>query len=142
MLQHIINYLSTVNYAQAGETITSFLAAGGGLSVLIQLLKRTRKWESSSFIQLMLGAFGLLAATADVVIKHSGSGDPLALLFGHVWPTLVVAAMVMHRLAINPLTNLVEKSIVSTLKDAKAYRAEKATVAPPVIVEPPVDQFN
>ena len=139
-MQNLINYLSTVDFSHLGAVIGSFLAAGGGLAGVIQFLKRLRNWDNAAFIQLMVATFGLVAAAADVIIRHSNSNDPLALLFGHVWPTLLVAATIMHRVAINPLTKLIENSIGSTIKDAKAYRAEKQ----PPVTEPPVvtDQFN
>lgn len=134
-MQDLITYLASLNWQHIGLVLGSFLAAGGGLSTLIQLLKRLRKWESAAFIQLMVGVFSLLAALADYILTNNNSG--LSNVFGSVWPSLIVAAMFMHRVAINPLTKLIEGQIMSTLKDAKAYRSEKASVAPP-----PPDQFN
>jgi len=140
MTDNLIVIINNIDWSSVALTVTGFLAAGGGLSAFIELLKRVRKWESGAFIQLMLGVWTLLAAVAEYIVTNTNAADPLARLFGSLWPSLFLSAVVMHRAAISPVSRLIVAKLAER-KDFKetvrAYRAEKEAKS----VDQP-EQFN
>ncbi len=108
-------------------TILAYLAGGAGVSALLQLFKKLRKWESKAWIQTVLAIFSGLAATADYVINNYAT-SAMPTIFGDMAPKILVAALLMHRVAVNPLTKVAEKAI----KNYISTRAEK--VADSVVV--------
>ncbi len=118
----------TLDYLQANwTTITAYLAAGGGVSVLLQLFKRLRKWESKAWIQFVLAVFSGLAATADYIISNYNT-SPLSQIFGDMAPKILVAALLMHRIAVNPISKLVEKYVQGLVTKAATKAANRVSV--------------
>ncbi len=110
-MDYTVILTNALNYFQANYlTILTYLAAGGGVSAALQLFKKLRKWERGAWIQFVLAVFSALAAIADYVIDNNTSGA-IPTIFGDMTPKILVAALLMHRIAINPLTKLIEKTI-------------------------------
>lgn len=112
-----------VHYAnQNWGTILTYLLAGGGVSVALKFMSRLRKWESAAWQELVLGVFSAVAALSNWIINNYAT-SPLASL-GNVGPRILVAAMFMHRVAVNPLTSVLEKKVLFYLKAGKFYKEE------------------
>lgn len=128
MVHEILSYI--VNYLQANwDTIGTYLLGGAGVSVIVKLIDKFRKWEKGTWKEIAVGVVSALGATTDWIINNYHT-SPLATL-GNVGARLYVAAVFMHRVLVNPLTKLVENNLIGTWKDAAAYRAEKAAATPP-----------
>lgn len=120
LISYGINYLQD-NYV----TILAYLAAGGGVSLVLQFIKKLRKWDNKSWIQLVLGAFTVVAATADYVINNYAT-SPLSTIFGDQAPKILAAAMIMHRIAINPASKSIEKWLNNQIQAAAVKVADTA----------------
>lgn len=117
-----------VSYIAANSTaIVAYLAAGGGISVALQVLKKMRKWERSAWIQFVLAVFSVATAAADYVINNYTTG-PVPQIFGDMAPKILVAAMLMHRIAINPLSKLIEQQVQGMIKRAAVKAADNVSV--------------
>jgi len=119
---YVTNYLRE-NYV----TILTYLGAGGGISLALQFLKKLRHWEKSAWIQFVLGVFTVLASTADYVINNYSTG-PIPTIFGDMAPKLLAAAMIMHRVAVSPLTKLIQKQIQNMVTRAAVKAADSVSV--------------
>lgn len=120
-MSEILNFIG--HYAsQNWDTILTYLLAGGGISVALKFLSRLRKWESAAWKEFVLGLFSAVAALSNWIINNYAT-SPLASL-GNVGPRILVAAMFMHRVAVNPLTSLLENKVAFYLKAGKYYKEE------------------
>lgn len=112
--------------------ILTYMSAGGGISVLLQFMKRLRKWESSAWIEFALGTMTSLTAATNYVINNYIT-SPLPTIFGDLAPKILVASLVTHRLLVSPLSKLIEQRLVPWVVDLKKaiaeLKAEKATVS-------------
>ena len=70
-----------------------------------------------------------LTAAADYVVNNYIT-SPLPTIFGDFAPKILLSALLLHRLAVSPLTKLVERHLVpffAVLKTTKAqFRADRA----------------
>lgn len=117
------------------QTVLGYLLAGGGVSTVLQFIKRLRKWDNAAWIQSVLFLFSALAALSDYIINDYAT-SPLTTTFGNIAPKIFVAALVMHRVAVSPLFKLAEKGLEASLakfgtirRDGLIYRVLKKTPA-------------
>lgn len=130
-MPYLLHYL-----ARNWETILGYLLAGGGVSTVLQFIKRLRNWDNAAWIQSVLFLFSGLAALADYVLNDYAT-SPLTTTFGNIAPKILVAALVMHRIAVSPLFKLGETWLESALakfgtvrRDGLIYRVLKKAPAP------------
>jgi hypothetical protein len=119
---HILTYLHTFVITH-WTVILTYLATGGGISVVLQFLKRLRKWESSAWIELALGIMTSLTAITNYVISNYAS-SPLPTIFGNYAPKILVASLIVHRLLVSPLFKLVEQRFIPYIKDLNSAVAQ------------------
>ncbi len=127
------------------EVILSYLGAGGTISVLLQFVKKLRRWDSGAWIQFVLVTMTSVAATANYVINNYIT-SPLPTIFGNFAPKILLAALIVHRLAVSPLSKLIEQKFIPfliTLKQAvNQLEAEKNPAAQPKAVPLPTETFE
>lgn len=117
-LEYIQNFLLS-----HWQVIGTYLLAGGGISVVLQFVKKLRKWESKAWIEFVLGFLTTLTATADYVVNNYVT-SPLPTIFGDFAPKILLAALLVHRIAVSPLTKFVEKQVVPFVFDLKEAMAQ------------------
>ena len=128
-------------------TILAYLGAGGGLSIALQFAKKLRKWESSAWIQFVLGIMTVLTSSADYYINNYTT-SPATRILGDLAPKLFVAAVVMHRIAVNPLTKVLENNLGGFVAGFKggmqSYKDVPVAPVIPVVptLQPPTDSFQ
>lgn len=135
MVHQILSYLLNLVISH-WSTVLAYTGAGGGVSVLLQFLKKLRKWESGAWIQLVLGIITTATAASAYIIRNYTT-SPLPTIFGNFAPKILVAALVVYHLAVSPLSKYIEKNLVPFFTAIKSQVAQlKAEKTPPT---PPVD---
>lgn len=123
------------------QTVAGYLLAGGGVATVLQFIKRLRNWDNAAWIQSVLFLFSGLAGLADYIINDYAT-SPLTTALGTLAPRILIAALVMHRIAVSPLFKLAEQGLETALakfgtirRDGLIYRLLKKS---PVAAADPV----
>lgn len=103
--------------------ILSYFGAGGGIATALQFVKRLRKWESTAWIEFVLGLMTTATAAANYIISHYTT-SPLPTIFGNFAPKILLAALITHRILVSPLSALIEKKLVPWVTEFKMAVAE------------------
>lgn len=120
VLSYAVHYLST-NWSSIG----TYLLAGGGVSLFVKFIDKFRKWEKSGIKEAAVAVVSGLTALTNWIINNYAT-SPLASL-GNVGARLYVAAVFMHRLLINPLSNTIEAKLFNGASSFATMRQEAAT---------------
>lgn len=116
IIEEVLNLIIN-NYAG----ILLFLAAGGGLSILLELFKRMRNWERSSWIQFVLLVMTSISIIADYILTNN---HQFVSYFGTFAPALFTAATFMRYVTTKPLFKLTERLLEDWLKPYKLGKVE------------------
>jgi hypothetical protein len=115
------------------QTVATYLVSGAAISAVAEVWIRLRKHDRTGMKELTVGTLTVLTATSDWIIQNYET-SPLVSL-GHIGPGLFTAAVIAHRLLLNPVVKnapkLFDSPMFSVWRDAKAYRLQQANATPP-----------
>lgn len=118
----VLNYLQNLLVTH-WEVILSYLGAGGSVSVVLQFVKRLRKWESTAWIEFVLGTMTSITAATNYIINNYVT-SPLPTIFGNFAPKILLASLLVHRILVSPLSKLIEQKLIPWIANLKMAIAE------------------
>lgn len=131
-MQNWINILTNLPHSDY-TALLAFIAAGGGVSVALQVIKHFKGINSQAISRTLLTIFSYVVAAANYIL--STPSRSLSVLFAHT-AIIMSAAHVVYWISVSPGY----KWLITLLTDAGSYRAisapQKASVA-----EAPPEQF-
>src|SRR5882757_2203964 len=107
IFSEVFNYLRNL-FTTHWLVILTYLGAGGGVSITLQVIKKLRKWDSKAWIELVLGIMASLTATTEYIINNYTT-SPLPTIFGDFAPKILLASLLVHRILVSPLTKSIEQ---------------------------------
>lgn len=126
-------------------TIVAYVAAGGGVSILTQIVKKAKQWESDSVIQRFVLLISFIGTSADWYLQNYSTH------FAHAtnpltwWPAvtacLFTLATFLHKYPVKQLSGFVENVLKPYIGAVKSLKEAKTVATPEQAVESP-EQFQ
>lgn len=131
-MQAWINLISQIPKSD-WTALGAFLAAGGGVSVVLQVIKHFKSIDSAAISRALLATFSFMTAAVNYILYTPGSS--LSVLASHT-AIVMTAAHVWYWFTVGPAY----KWLVTLLNDAENYRSMTAP-QPTSVAEQPPEQF-
>lgn len=127
-MHSILNYLTSLPSSD-WTTLLAIFGGSTGIATILQIVKRKLHIDSAKVISALLGVFSLVTSLANYIVGNV-STSPLPTV-GKLTAYLLTGAFFVHRYAVSPLSAKIEKSLLSVVADANAYRAAKSAPGAP-----------